>query len=210
MMFQSVLKLRPDITTLIIDQAMDGSGLAQMFEDDLHGHIKTLIFKRFQWYEERAEVVSTFLMQNKSIETIGILSVNENNRGLSPMFQGLQHHSTLKHLRVAINTIGQESVFFFMNCIDKLYQLETIDLGYVVEQIQKSMHQAMVTNLLNKKAENFGIKLLHHISTNKMIHPTITVLRLKGCEIGKIGAKHLMKVLKLSDCNIRELDLSYN
>ena len=56
------------------------------------------------------------------------------------MFQGLQHHSTLKHLRVAINTIGQESVFFFMNCIDKLYQLETIDLGYVVEQIQKSMH----------------------------------------------------------------------
>ena len=65
---------------------MDAAGLAQLFEEDLRGQIKTLIFKRFQWYEERAEVVSTFLMQNTSVETLGVLSVNENNRGLSPLF----------------------------------------------------------------------------------------------------------------------------
>ena len=67
-----------------------------------------------------------------------------------------------------------------------------------------------MTNLLNKKAENFAIKLLHHLQTNKLIHESITVLRLKGCEIGKTGAKHLTKILKFSNCNIRELDLSYN
>ena len=68
----------------------------------------------------------------------------------------------------------------------------------------------MVTNLLNKKNENFTVKLLSHIATQRIIHPSLTVLRLKGCEIGKIGAKHLRKVLNLPDCNFKELDLSYN
>jgi len=40
--------------------------------------------------------------------------------------------------------------------------------------------------------------------------PNFKVLRLQGCEIGKLGVKHLKTILKLPNSRVEEIDLSYN
>ena len=39
-----------------------------------------------------------------------------------------------------MNILGQESIIFLLNCLDKLYQLESLDLSYVVEEHAKSKY----------------------------------------------------------------------
>lgn len=53
-MVQTVLRLRPDIKTLIVDQWLEAQVATQLFAQDLQGCIKRLIFQKFVWYEERA------------------------------------------------------------------------------------------------------------------------------------------------------------
>ena len=70
-------------------------------------------------------------MQNVTVDTLGIFTVNELNRGLVPMFQALEHHDSLRHLTVAVNCIGTESVVFLMNGLKALWRLETLDLSFL-------------------------------------------------------------------------------
>ena len=39
-----------------------------------------------------------------------------------------------------MNILGQESIVFLLNAMDKLYKLQTLDLSYVVEEQAKSKY----------------------------------------------------------------------
>ena len=55
------------------------------------------------------------------------------------------------------------------------------------------------------------MKLLSHLSQKASMGLTrLRTLRLQGCEIGKIGVKHLKQIVKLAGCSITDIDVSYN
>ena len=63
---------------------------------------------------------------------------------LASVFLGLQHHFCLRSLKVAMNILGQESIIFLLNALDKLFLLHTLDLSYVVEGGSKSKYHQMI------------------------------------------------------------------
>lgn len=139
-MVQTVLQLRPDIKTLIVDQWIDAATANQLFESDLHGSITKLVFRKYVWYDERAQAVANFMMRNQTIEELEIVTVNDQSMRLGCVFQGLQHHFSLRHLKVAMNILGQDSVVFLLGCLDKLFLLHTLDVSYVIEVQEKSIY----------------------------------------------------------------------
>ena len=61
-----------------------------------------------------------------------------------------------------MNVLGNESIVFLLNCLEKLTQLNVLDLSYVVEGHVKSKYQKMIQEGLNRKSENFVVKVLLH------------------------------------------------
>lgn len=68
----------------------------------------------------------------------------------------------------------------------------------------------MIKQGLNRKAENLAVKILSHLALRSEMLPHFRVLRMQGCEIGKVGVKHLKTILRLPKCHIEEIDVSYN
>ena len=122
--------------------------------------IKQLIFKRFNWFTERTELIATFVVKNKSIDTFAVLTVDDSNKGISPLYEALAVHPQLTHLKVAVNTISTESVYFMMNCLDKAYRLQTLDLSYVTEAAASQANFSKRMGTLNRKSENLAVKLI--------------------------------------------------
>ena len=207
-----LLELRPDLHTMIIDQCLDPNSINALLSKDWN-QIKQLIFKRFNWFTERTELIATFVVKNKSIDTFAVLTVDDSNKGISPLYEALAVHPQLTHLKVAVNTISTESVYFMMNCLDKAYRLQTLDLSYVTEAAASQANFSKRMGTLNRKSENLAVKLIQHLAGQKIgteRNPDLRILRLKGCEIGKIGVKQLRKLLCESSVSIAELDVSFN
>lgn len=68
----------------------------------------------------------------------------------------------------------------------------------------------MIQDGLNRKSDNLAVKLLSHMAMKDDISPNFRTLRLQGCEIGKLGIKHLRTILKMPHSSIEEIDLCYN
>ena len=68
----------------------------------------------------------------------------------------------------------------------------------------------MIQQGLNRKSENFAMRVLAHLAIKSQMTSKLKVVRLKGCEIGKTGVKHLKTIIKLPKSHIKEIDLSFN
>lgn len=53
---------------------------------------------------------------------------------------------------------------FLLNAIDKLTLLESLDLGYIVEEQARSKYHQMIQQGLNRKSENFALRVLAHLA----------------------------------------------
>ncbi|CDW79809.1 leucine-rich repeat-containing protein loc400891-like [Stylonychia lemnae] len=178
-----ILKLRPDIIRIELLQNLDVDGVQKLFIDfNLNNQITQVCFKRFMWYDQRAEILGQFFMKNKIVKQLEIITVNDCNRGLTPLFEALTHNRSISRYKIAINTIGQESILFLTKIIMDNKNVESLDLSYEI------------------CLEN--IKL-------KGKHSNIQELMLKGCDIGKSGCKNLGTILEIG-VKIQNLDLSWN
>jgi hypothetical protein len=93
--------------------------------------IDAIEFKRFMWFDERADVVAKFIKANQFIHKISVLTVNDCNKGLSSLFAILPTQLELTHLTVACNVLTSETVQKFVMVIPKLHQLRVLDLSFI-------------------------------------------------------------------------------
>eukprot|EP00347_Sterkiella_histriomuscorum_P008431 403345120 len=205
-MMIEILKLRPDIKCIETHQNLDVDAIQKLFVDaNLCGNIKEIIFKKFMWYEERAEIISQFFMKNKTIKKLQILTVNDCNRGLSPLLGALQHNRSITHYKIAINTLGQESIVFLTKLIQDNRVIESLDLTF---ESQHQTHPLVKGKNMNRKNENFAVRCLESIYKVGR-HSNIKEIFLKGCLIAKQGCKYLGLLLE-SNFKLEVLDLSLN
>lgn len=58
-MILEVLKMRPDIKRVEVLMNLDTVAIQKLFlENNLSGNIEELCFKKFMWYDERAEAMA--------------------------------------------------------------------------------------------------------------------------------------------------------
>ena len=145
------------------------------------------------WFDQIAEIIAQFLMKSKNLKKLEIITVNDCNRALTAVFEALHHNRSIMHLRVAINTLNQESILFLLKVIRENKRIEALDLSY--EAMKEIRHIAAKGNIMNKKNENFGVKCLESISAfGKVLN--LKCLIMKGCELGRPGARNIAAILE--------------
>ncbi len=131
-LLREVFKIRPDLIRIEIVQNLDVEGMNRLFlQLNLGGNIQELCFKRFMWYDERAEVLGQFFIKNKTVKRLEILTVNDCNRGLTAVLDALVHNKSIIHYKLAMNTLGQESILFFTKILQDNRRIEILDLSYL-------------------------------------------------------------------------------
>ena len=75
-----------------------------------------------------------------------------------------------------MNILGNESIVFLLNCLDKLVLLRSLDLSYVIEGSAKSKYHKMIQEGLNRKSENFAVKVLSHLALKNQMNPNFRSL----------------------------------
>ena len=193
-LLQYIFKLLPDYQALLIDQALDVQALIRLFTEVQKLRLDTLEFRRFMWFEERAEIVAKFI-KSSAIRKLSIITVNDCNKGLGSLFQILPSID-LTHLKIASNVLCAETVSKLVASIPKLQQLRVLDLSCIAyNQVSAS-----------KSKENFTIKILEQLeSYSDMLF--LETLVLKGCDVGLVGAQTLKHIISGP---IKELDISTN
>lgn len=96
-------------------------------------------------------------MRNKSVKKLIILTVNDCNRGLTPIFEALCHNKTITTYRFALNVIGSESILFLKKLLLSNKKLKTFDLRHEKTGVT---HPLIKGKALNKKGENFALNIL--------------------------------------------------
>ena len=77
-----------------------------------------------------------------------------------------------------MNILGQESIVFLLNCLDRLPLLRDLDLSYVIEESFKSKYHKMIQEGLNRKSDNFVVKVLSHYALKNQMNPCLLKMSL--------------------------------
>ena len=128
-MILEVLKMRPDIKRVEVLMNLDTVAIQKLFlENNLSGNIEELCFKKFMWYDERAEAMAQFMIKNTTLRRLEILTTSDLNKGLMCIFEALIYNKSITEYKIAINTIGHDTILFLNRLVTDNKLIKSLDL----------------------------------------------------------------------------------
>ncbi len=96
-------------------------------------NIEILTFRRYHWYDDRAEPVADFLRNNHSLKRLEFLNVNDCYKAFTGVLEAMAESRTLTELRYPINGIGSDELIYLLKWIDDNSDvIEEIDFSFEI------------------------------------------------------------------------------